>query len=106
MTFSNKSDYDPRLLDSVVDRRAAAQREEKERAALRQKYLSAQTAQHREPQQRIRLWEQLHCMHLPTAAGHRLVRVIAEQTALTIEQIQAEQVRRAAAEAPLAEPTP
>lgn len=80
---------------SAADRREAARREEAVQSAERQRHLAAQAAPHRNPEQRIKIWEQLHAMWLPREPNHRLVGVIAAQTALTIEQIQAEQRRRA-----------
>ena len=107
MMFNSKSDVDSRLMEgSAADRRAAAQREEQERNAQRQKYLAALTSPQHDPQRRIRLWEQLHAMHLPRDADHRLVRAIATQTALTVEQIQQEQARRAAAAISVTIPEP
>lgn len=90
---------------SAADRREAARREEAVHAAERQRHLAAQAAPQRDPQQRIRIWEQLHAMWLPREPNHRLVGVIAAQTALTVEQIQAEQRRRAAPAAPAVEST-
>jgi hypothetical protein len=91
---------------SAADRRQAARREEAVQAAERQRHLAAQAAPHRDPQQRIKIWEQLHAMWLPREPNHRLVGVIAAQTALTVEQIQAEQRRRATPAAPAVESTP
>jgi len=85
---------------TVAERREAAERELKRRSAERQKFIAAQTSPHYDPKSRIRLWEQLHGLHLPSNVGHRLVLVIAAQTALTIDEVRHEQLRRASATNP------
>lgn len=80
---------------SMADRRAQVQREESERTAEREKELATQVSPFNSPEERIRIWERLHALSLPRAAGHKLVRVIATQTDLTIAQIHEEQLRRA-----------
>jgi hypothetical protein len=76
------------------ERRAAALRAEQERAELRTSKIEAQASPFTTPQERIRLWEDLHGLRLPVNADHRLVRVIATSTALTVREVQDEQVRR------------
>ena len=80
----------------VADRRAAVARAEQERIEERRSKLDAMTSPLAEPVERIRLWEALHGLQLPRGADHRLVRVIAQGTALSVQQIQDEQRRRAA----------
>jgi hypothetical protein len=80
------------------ERRAAVQQAEEERARLRHLRIEAQSSPFSTPQERIRLWEELHSLSLPRDRGHRLVRVIASQTALTLQDIHDEQARRASAE--------
>lgn len=80
----------------LADRRAQAQRAQDELLAERQKQLATQASPFNAPEERIRIWERLHALPLPRAAGHKLVQVIAMQTDLTIEQVQEEQARRAA----------
>lgn len=79
------------------DRRAAIQRADQERADLRRSQIEAQAAPATTPQERIRLWEDLHGLRLPRNADHKLVRVIARDTALTPRQVNEEQLRRAGA---------
>lgn len=83
------------IFGSVSDRRAQVQREEQERAAERQRQIASQCSPLNEPQDRIRIWEQLHGLRLPLAATHKLVRVIAMQTELSVQQVHDEQLRRA-----------
>lgn len=87
------------LFGNAADRRAQVQREEQERAAERDKQIASQRSPLNEPQERIRIWEQLHGLRLPLAATHKLVRVIARQTELTVQQVHDEQLRRAASKA-------
>jgi hypothetical protein len=65
----------------------------------RQQALIEQSSTLNTPQERIRIWEQLHAITLPRDAAHRLIGVIAAQTGLTTAQIREEQQQRAAAPA-------
>jgi len=94
-TFSFPPALTPGL--SADERRETFLRAEEEKAAQRHAQLEAQSSPLLEPHERIRRWEELHGVNLPLFANHRLVRVIAHSTALTIEQVRAEQQRRAGA---------
>jgi len=76
------------------ERRAAILRAEQERAAQREAQLQAQSSPFSTPQERIRLWENLHALNLPRNPDHRLVRVIAAATALSAQDVHDEQLRR------------
>lgn len=107
MTSSRRPQYEIGPFESTAaERRAAVVREENEHHAARQKLLAAQVSPTRSAEQRIQIWERLHATWLPRDAEHRLVSVIATQTALTVEQIRGEQQRRATAALPAVEPTP
>lgn len=80
---------------SSTEHRAAVRREEELRLAERQQRLASQESSLASPEDRIRIWEQLHALKLPLAATHSLVRVVATQTKLAIEDVHAEQARRA-----------
>jgi hypothetical protein len=80
---------------STADRRAAVQREEHDRALMRQEQLASQRSPLNNPQERMRIWERLHSLSLPRSQTHKLVRMIAEATDLTVLQVQEEQRRRA-----------
>jgi hypothetical protein len=56
--------------------------------------LAAQTATVHPPSERIRIWERLHQISLPRDPAHRLLQVIAADTALTLEQVLEEQRQR------------
>jgi hypothetical protein len=83
-------------LGDAAARRAQVERQQQERAAERQEQIALQSSPFSEPEERIRLWEKLHALQLPRSATHKLVRVIAEQTDLSIQQVLEAQLRRAA----------
>lgn len=85
--------------ESISDRRAAVLRADEERAAERHSQIEAQSSILRTPQERIELWERLHGLRLPIAGTHKLVRLIAVTTALTVDQVHEEQRRRSGASA-------
>src|SRR5690349_21821981 len=91
---SSGSDTEFGALNSA-DRRAAIQREELQRLEARKEELASQSAPGNSPEQRIRIWERLHALSLPKSATHKLVRVIASQTELSLQQVLDEQRRRA-----------
>ena len=76
------------------ERRAAAERASEERAALRQSRIAQQSSPHLSVLERIEHWERFHGLRLPVDPRHPLLRVIAADTALAVEEIRAEQVRR------------
>ena len=79
----------------VADHRQAMERAEQERAAVRLRALEAQSSAGNDPQVRITTWERLHALSLPRTPEHTLVKVIATQTHLTVDQVHLEQQRRA-----------
>ncbi len=79
----------------VAEHRQAMERAELERAAVRLRALEAQSSAVNDPQVRIITWERLHALSLPRAPEHALVKLIAAQTRLTIDQVHVEQQRRA-----------
>jgi hypothetical protein len=79
---------------TVSEQRAQVLKEDMEREAERQVRLSSQTSPMRPPEERIRIWEQLHGLSLPRAATHKLVGIIAQQTDLSVAEVLAEQTRR------------
>jgi len=97
-----------RLVDSDInsplmnpsERRAAILREVHDEALERQERLASQTSPLASPEERIRVWERLHALSLPKDSAHKLVRIIATQTDVSIAQVQDEQRRRAGRLAP------
>jgi hypothetical protein len=78
-----------------ADYRARIARRQAEAAEIRQRELIEQTSIINPPDLRIRIWERLHEITMPRDASHRLLRVIAAQTGLTMAEVQAEQHNRA-----------
>jgi hypothetical protein len=87
-------DFAPSVPGIVADHRKAMEQAEFERAAARLRALEAQSSAGSDPQARITTWERLHALSLPRAPGHVLVKVIAAQTQLTVDQVHVEQQRR------------
>lgn len=85
---------------SVADRRAQIEREQEQLLAARRERLASQTSPLNTPEDRIRIWEQLHALQLPRAANHKLLQIISTQTELTLAQVREEQTRRATAMQP------
>lgn len=82
------------LATTVEERRAAYELQERERESERRQKLDSQVSALRSPYERICIWEELHRVHLPLQLGHPLVDVIANQTELSVQQIEVEQRRR------------
>lgn len=82
---------------TTADPRAQALRAAQERAQERTRLIELQASALHTPEERIRLWEKLHMLSLPRASRHPLLALIASQTALTLQQVEDEQRRRAAA---------
>lgn len=109
---------EPRLYQDAIagtgdlaDRRAQIKQQNQERAAERQQQITLQSSPLSAAEERIRLWEKLHALDLPRSSKHKLLRVIAEQTNLSIQDILDAQQRRAAPVAasviaPIAAPIP
>ena len=81
---------------TIAEHRLRVQQADQERAALRASELATQVSPVNGAEERIRIWERLHAVRLPRNASHVLVKVIATQTCLSLDQVHAEQRRRAA----------
>ncbi len=75
-------------------RREMMQRAESERAEARQRELDSQWSPATPPDERIRIWENLHALLLPQTPDHPLLAVIAKHTHLSLGDIRHEQERR------------
>jgi hypothetical protein len=65
---------------TAADHRLKVQQQDRERAALRASELATQTSPARGAEERIRIWERLHALRLPSTAAHALVAIVAKQT--------------------------
>jgi hypothetical protein len=83
-------------MGDLAERRAQIEHQNQERAAERQQQIALQSSPLSGPEERIRLWEKLHALDLPRSAKHKLLRVIAQQTGLSIQDVLDVQQRRAA----------
>jgi hypothetical protein len=81
---------------SLADRRAQLEHEQQQRMAERQQQIALQSSPLSSAEERIRLWEKLHALALPRSPTHKLLRIIAAQTDLHLEQVLAIQRHRAA----------
>ena len=77
----------PRVVESVAEHRTRLAREHEEKQQRRSEALAGQTSCANDPSERIRIWEQLHGLHLPRNPTHNLLRVIAVATELQLEQV-------------------
>ncbi len=75
------------FVESVAEHRTRLAREHDEKEQRRSEALAAQTSFANDPSERIRIWEQLHGLHLPRNPTHNLLSVIAAATDLHIEQV-------------------
>jgi hypothetical protein len=80
---------------TIAEHRLKVQQADQERAALRASELATQISPANGAEERIRIWERLHELRLPRNTSHVLVNVIATQTCLSLDQVRAEQRRRA-----------
>jgi hypothetical protein len=83
-----------------ADRRAQLDHEQQQRMAERQQQIALQSSPLSSAQDRIRLWEKLHALTLPRSPTHKLLRIIAAQTDLHLEQVLEIQRHRAAPAVP------
>ena len=70
--------------------------EESERAEKRRQELAEQRSDLNPPDVRIRAWEKIHQLRLPSDPAHPILDIIAVSTRLTLAEVQEEQRKRAA----------
>jgi len=70
--------------------------DESERAEKRRQELAEQRSDLNPPAVRIRAWEKIHQLRLPSDPAHPILDVIAVSTRLTLAEVQEEQRTRAA----------
>ena len=85
---------------TLADRRAQIEHEQEQHLIERRKQLALQCSPLSSAEERVQLWEKLHALALPRSPTHKLLRIIAEQTELALEQVQEIQRRRFAPPAP------
>ncbi|HUI59305.1 MAG TPA: hypothetical protein VLX90_03745 [Steroidobacteraceae bacterium] len=82
------------------EHRARVAHEEVVRLERRQQDLLEQVSERNTPAERIRIWERRHGLTLPRDSNHRLLRIVAAETELALDQVTEEQQRRLAAARP------
>jgi len=86
----------PRTSDLVKSPAERLAHEEYERAEKRRQELAEQCSDLNPPDVRIRMWEKLHQLRLPSDPTHAILDVIAVSTRLTLAEVREEQRARAA----------
>jgi hypothetical protein len=87
----------PHAGELIADYRARLAHEQAETQQRRQAELAEQVSVRNMPSERIRVWERLHGLPLPSNPTHKLLSVIAAETDLQLEQVQEEQRARRSA---------
>ncbi len=82
--------------ESVAEYRERIARQQVEVFESRRQRLREQSSVQNSPGRRIRIWEHIHALRLPSAVHHPLLAVVASQTGLSLEQVQEEQRLRSA----------
>ena len=80
----------------LVDLAERLTAQEYERAEKRRQELAEQRSDLNPPHVRIRTWESVHQLRMPSDPAHPILDVIALSTALTLEEVREEQRTRAA----------
>jgi hypothetical protein len=91
----------PRVADLAKTSAERLAQEEHERAEKRRLELAEQRSDLNPPNVRIRIWERIHALRLPSDPAHPILDVIAISTRLTLEEVREEQRMRAASTANL-----
>ena len=87
--MSDQRSYHGSVADpgSIADRRAQAEHEQQQRLQERQQQIALLTSHLSTPEERIRLLEKLHALNMTLSPTHKLLRIIADQTELSLEQV-------------------
>lgn len=86
----------PRTGDLIKTPAERLAHEQYERAEKRRLELAEQRSDLNPPDVRIRTWERIHALRLPSDPAHPILDVIAISTRLTLEEVREEQRTRAA----------
>jgi hypothetical protein len=92
--FSNGTVPPPSPGDVIKDHRARVALEERKRAEQRYLDLDEQQSTLNSPEVRIRAWEKVHGLRMPSDSTHPILQVIAVGTRLTLEDVHEEQRAR------------
>ena len=81
----------------IVDRSERLALEVQERERVRAQHYEELRSEHESTAVRLRAWERLHGLRLPTSSSHPILRVIAAATGIPVAAIREEQQARRAA---------
>jgi hypothetical protein len=87
----------PTEAEIIADHRARIAIEERARTERRRMLLADQASSLHSAAERIRMWEKIHGLRLPSNPSHPILDVVAVATRLTLSEVQQEQRARAAA---------
>jgi hypothetical protein len=85
--------------EPINDYRSRLALEQFRAAEQRQREMAEQSSTLNSPEMRIRAWEKVHGVRLPVSPAHPVLDSVATATDLTLEQVHAEQRKRASAPA-------
>jgi hypothetical protein len=86
----------PRVADLAKTATERLAHEEHERAEKRRLEIAEQRSDVNPPNVRVRIWERIHALRLPSDPAHPILDVIAISTRLTLEEVREVQRMRAA----------
>jgi len=101
--FANNTEPRPSATELIQTHRARLALEKDERLQQRRLELAEQRSDRNPPNVRIRIWEKLHGLRLPSDSSHPILDVIAIGTRLTLAEVREEQRAR---QAPRTTPAP
>lgn len=87
------------ITEAILDHRARTEQALFEAAQRRDRALVDQRSPENSPEARVRIWERLHQVRLPRDPEHAILPRVAEQTALSLLDVQEVQRSRAAVSA-------
>ena len=82
--------------DSIADRRKKFEQEQQHRIEERKQQVALLSSPLSTADERIQLWEKLHALALPRSPTHKLLPIIAQQTAIALAEVLEIQQRRSA----------
>jgi hypothetical protein len=80
----------------LIDFRRRLELDEEERVERRRVDIAAQTLELNVPSDRIRAWEKVHALRMPSSPGHNVLNLIAAATQLSLDDVHEEQRLRSA----------
>ena len=98
---NERDTYDRGSGDMLVDFRRQLELDREARVERRRVDIAEQTSEPNTAGARIRAWEKVHALRMPSKLGHPILDLIATATQLSLADVQEEQRLRAARAAPV-----